>query len=113
MFFAVHSLTEEQYKNLFDAADEIAERIRALGELAPSTMSGIVANSIVDDSDRGLSAGQMCEELAEDHARVAHRMHGLISIAGKIGDPVTEDLATERAGFHEKASWMLRSISKS
>lgn len=113
LFFSIHNLTEEQYKNMFEAADEIAERIRALGELAPASMAAIVSNSVVDDSADNLSAGEMCDELAEDHARVAHRMHGLIKVAGEAGDPVTEDMATERAAFHEKASWMLRSIAKS
>lgn len=113
LFFSVHNLTEEHYKDMFDAADEIAERIRALGQLAPSTLSSIVANSVVDDEEEPQSAGEMCEQLAEDHARVAHRMHALIRVAGESHDPVTEDMATERAAFHEKASWMLRSIAKS
>ena len=113
MFYSVHNLTEEHYKNMFDAADEIAERIRALGELAPSTLSSIVSNSVVEDSEKPMAAGEMCEALPEDHARVAHRMHAVIKVAGESHDPVTEDLATERAAFHEKASWMLRSIAKS
>lgn len=113
LFFSVHNLTEEHYKDMFEAADEIAERIRALGQLAPSTLSSIVANSVVDDEEKPQSAGEMCEQLAEDHARVAHRMHALIKVAGESHDPVTEDMATERAAFHEKASWMLRSIAKS
>ena len=113
LFYSVHNLTEGQYKDMFEAADEIAERIRALGILAPSTLASIVSNSVVDDALAPRTAGEMCDDLAEDHARVAHRMHGLIKIAGNAGDPVTEDLATERAAFHEKASWMLRSISKS
>ncbi len=112
LFFSVHTLTETQYQNMFDAADDIAERIRALGHLAPASLSRIVANSIVQDDESPLSAGAMCDELAEDHARVAHRMHHLIKIAHDAGDPVTEDMATSRAAFHEKASWMLRSISK-
>ncbi|MGD9294365.1 MAG: DNA starvation/stationary phase protection protein, partial [Roseobacter sp.] len=38
--------------------------------------------------------------------------HTLIKIADNAADPVTEDLATARAAFHEKAAWMLRAISK-
>ncbi|GFE49490.1 DNA starvation/stationary phase protection protein [Roseobacter cerasinus] len=113
LFFSVHNLTEEQYENLFEAADVLAERIRALGQLAPATLSSIVANSVVQDEETPASAGEMCEDLAADHERVAHRLHALIKIAGEHGDPVTEDLATERAAFHEKAAWMLRSIAKS
>lgn len=112
LFFSVHNLTEEQYENLFDAADELAERIRALGLLAPATLASIVANSVVQDEETPASAGEMCEDLAADHERVAHRLHALIKIAGEHSDPVTEDLATERAAFHEKAAWMLRSIAK-
>lgn len=35
MFYSVHNLTEAQYENMFEAADVIAERVRALGQLAP------------------------------------------------------------------------------
>jgi starvation-inducible DNA-binding protein len=113
MFFSVHNLTEEQYNDLFAATDEIAERIRALGQLAPSTLSSIVANSVVQDEETPAAAGAMCEDLAADHERVSHRLHALIKIAGEAGDPVTEDLATARAAFHQKAAWMLRAIAKS
>ncbi|WP_187429549.1 hypothetical protein ROLI_040670 [Roseobacter fucihabitans] len=42
LFFSVHNLTEMQYEDLFKAADDIAERIRALVQLAPSTLSSII-----------------------------------------------------------------------
>jgi starvation-inducible DNA-binding protein len=35
IFFDLHKLTEEHYKNMFEAADELAERVRALGSLIP------------------------------------------------------------------------------
>lgn len=113
LFYSVHNLTEAQYQDLFAAADELAERIRALGQLAPSTLTAIVASSIVKDEETRQSAGEMCADLAEDHARVAMRLHDLISAAASESDPVTEDLATQRAAFHEKAAWMLRAIAKS
>ena len=113
MFFSVHNLTEEQYQDMFTAADELAERIRALGKLAPMKMSTILDASTIKDAEEMPSAGAMCEDLAADHERVAHRLHALIELAGEGNDPVTEDLATERSAFHEKAAWMLRAISKS
>ncbi len=113
MFYSVHNLTEEQYTDMFQAADELAERIRALGHLAPATLSSIVAQSVVQDDETPASAGAMCEELASDHERVARRMHTLIRLADNAADAVTEDMATARAAFHEKAAWMLRAITKS
>ena len=35
LFLPLHELTEEHYKDLFSAVDELAERIRALGLPAP------------------------------------------------------------------------------
>jgi len=113
LFYSIHNLTEGQYEDMFEAADTLAERIRALGQFAPMAMGEIMARSIIEDRDELPSAGAMCEDLASDHERVAKRMHALIEIAGEHSDPVTEDLATARSAFHEQAAWMLRAISKS
>jgi len=112
LFYSIHNLTEEQYENMFAAADELAERIRSLGEMAPHALSAITTMSVIEDKDALPSAGEMCEDLAADHARIAKRMHALIELAGEHKDPVTEDLATERSAFHEQAAWMLRAIAK-
>ena len=36
-FNSLHTMFEQQYQELFLAADEVAERIRALGETAPAS----------------------------------------------------------------------------
>ena len=110
LFYSVHNLTEGQYENMFAAADDLAERIRALGKMAPTTLAALTDQSAVTDRDGKLSAGEMCADLARDHERVAHRLHALIKIAGDNNDPVTEDLATARSAFHEKAAWMLKAL---
>lgn len=110
LFYGVHNLTEGQYENMFAAADELAERMRALGQMAPMTMADIMENSVIKDAAKIPSAGEMVAMLAEDHVRVAHRLHALIKVAGQQNDPVTEDLATARSAFHEKSAWMLRAL---
>ena len=112
LFFAVHNLTEEQYENMFSAADEVAERIRSLGHLAPASLADIVKRSQLENGSKDLSAEDMIHDLASDHERLAHRLHALIHIAEESKDPVTEDLATERSAFHEQAAWMLRALVK-
>ncbi|MEH6832126.1 MAG: DNA starvation/stationary phase protection protein [Sulfitobacter sp.] len=111
LFFSIHNLTEGQYENMFGAADELAERVRAIGQMAPMTMNQIIENSIIEDDETSPSAGDMCKILAADHERVAHRLHALIKVAGEQNDPVTEDLATARAAFHEQAAWMLKAMT--
>lgn len=111
LFYSVHKLTEEQYENMFAAADELAERIRALGRIAPMRMADITARSVVEDLTETPSTGQMIDDLAKDHERLAHRLHALVELVEGRRDPVTEDLATGRSAFHEQAAWMLRALT--
>ncbi len=110
-FYSIHKLTDEHYENMFAGADELAERIRALGELAPMRMNDIMKRSRVEDLEEMPSAREMMEDLANDHEKLAHRLHALVELSGSHKDPVTEDLATERSSFHEEAAWMLRAIA--
>src|SRR5690554_3548894 len=53
-FFALHAAFEVQYTELFSAIDEIAERIRALGALAPGGLGNLAkmagTKEIAEDS---------------------------------------------------------------
>ncbi|WP_458792823.1 Dps family protein [Yoonia sp. MH D7] len=111
LFYAVHNLTEAQYNDLFAATDVIAERIRALGQLTAMSPSALLKDSVVEDVKSPHDAVSLCESLATDHMAVAKRLHEVIEIAGDANDPVTEDLATGRSAFHEKAAWMLRALA--
>lgn len=112
MFFAVHNLTEAQYVDLFAAADVIAERIRALGQLTPTSAKTLLSGSVVADITSPQDAPAWCGSLAQDHSAIAKRLHDVIDAAEEARDPVTADLATARAAFHEKAAWMLRALAK-
>lgn len=112
LFHSIHKLTEAQYGNLFAAADDLAERIRALGQLAPSRLADITKASCVTDKDKLPSAQVMVEDLAADHEAIAKRMRAVIKSAEEGDDPVTADLLTGRCAFHEKAAWMLRATAK-
>lgn len=112
LFYSIHKLTEAQYEDMFTAADALAERIRALGRLAPGKLSEIVERSVVADLEKLPSAEQMVEDLAADHERVAQRLRELVAVAEERLDAVTADLATARCAFHEKAAWMLRATAK-
>jgi starvation-inducible DNA-binding protein len=112
LFYSVHNLTEEQYEEMFAAADVLAERVRALGRIAPFCVETLVEKSVVTDKKELPSAGDMCLDLANDHERIAHRLHALVDLSDEHNDPVTEDLATARSAFHEQAVWMLRALAK-
>ena len=110
IFKPLHELTEEHYNALFGAADIIAERIRALGHLAPETLAETAsfAPSGADVNQR--NAHDMIADLIEDHEEAVRTMREIAGVAGEAGDVVTEDMLTARMTFHEKALWMLRAI---
>lgn len=110
LFYSVHELTEKQYLDLFEAADTIAERMRALGMLAPFTLKKIMEDSVVKDTDKVPSTREMLEDLSSDHERISKRFTALSEMADERHDPTTADLCNGRGAFHDKAAWMLRAL---
>lgn len=104
-------MTEAQYTDMFAAADVLAERSRALGKPALINLAGLTAAPGKQDPNADLSAEDMVRDLLADHDALEQRMRALVLTAEAAGDPVTADLATERAAFHEKAAWMLRATA--
>lgn len=110
IFKPIHDLTEAHYNALFADTDIIAERIRALGHLAPvnfdMTKSFSPTKSDVDQA----SAHDMVNDLIKDHEEAVREARKAAGKAGDNDDVVTEDMLTARLTFHEKALWMLRAI---
>jgi starvation-inducible DNA-binding protein len=110
LFYGLHKLTEEQYKDLAEAADEMAERIRALGHPAPASYAEFLKLSPIDETSKPMSAEDMVGILISDHETAARTFRDLVAIDDKAQDVVTADLLTDRIQTHEEAAWMLRSI---
>lgn len=110
LFKPLHELTEEHYNALFAATDILAERIRALGSLAPVSMDELSRFAPEGKKIPDLSAADMVEDLIDTHEAAVRKMREAAGIAGDNGDVVTEDMLTARMAFHEQALWMLRSI---
>jgi starvation-inducible DNA-binding protein len=109
MFTTLHTLFETQYTELALAVDEIAERIRALGHVAPGSYVEFARLATVKDAKGVPSAPEMIRELVADSETVAASAHAVIEAAEKAGDQATADLATRRIEVAEKNAWMLRS----
>jgi starvation-inducible DNA-binding protein len=110
LFYAVHKLTEEQYEDLAEAVDELAERIRALGAPAPVSFAEFLELSDIREARERQTAEQAVAMLCADHETAARTFREATRIASESEDVVTADLLTERMAQHEKAAWMLRSI---
>ena len=108
-FFSVHGLLELQYREVWDALDTIAERIRALGEFAPQGYATFANLTSIGDGDPEKDSSAMLAELIKDHATVIATMRTALKTAEEASDDVSVDLMTQRLAAHEKTTWMLRS----
>ncbi|MNT49527.1 Antigen TpF1 [compost metagenome] len=110
LFKPLHELTEEHYNTLFKATDIIAERIRALGHLAPAKLGEANQFAPTSASVNHTTAADMVADLIADHEAAVRRMREAGTKADENNDLVTTDMLTDRLTFHEKALWMLRAI---
>ena len=99
-----------QYTELAAAVDEIAERIRALGHLAPGSYTEFAKLSSIKDGDNTKSANEMIKDLVEGQEAVVRTCREIFPAADEAGDEPTADLLTTRMQLHEKNAWMLRSL---
>ncbi|MFM9874242.1 MAG: Dps family protein [Fimbriimonadaceae bacterium] len=109
-FVGVHTLTEQQYNELFLAVDEVAERIRALGAAAPGTMADYLKLARLKEGLGGADDASMVRGLVDAHAEMSDLLRKEIDIMDDLDDYGSEDLLVQRLRVHEKAAWMLRSI---
>ena len=109
MFTTLHTLFEVEYQELALAVDEIAERIRALGVVAPGSYAQFSKLSAVKEANGVPPAADMLRLLAEDQEIVVATARKVVEAAEAAGDPVSADLSVRRIEVHEKNSWMLRS----
>lgn len=107
-----HKVFEEQYSELSDDVDEIAERIRSLGAKASSTLSEFQKNSqLGEHPGEHPDANTMASNLLKDHETLAQTIRKKIpEIGDSYGDVGTEDFLTALLEKHEKTAWMLRAI---
>ncbi|WP_341860928.1 DNA starvation/stationary phase protection protein [Gymnodinialimonas sp. 57CJ19] len=105
-FYSLHEMTEAQYSDMFRAVDLLAERIRTLGEPAYVDLRGRNSAVVTDQS-----TDDMLHGLLQGHEALSHQLHALVRAADAADDPVTADLATNRAAFHDTAAWILRATT--
>ena len=109
MFTTLHGLFMTQYTELSLAVDEIAERIRALGEFAPGSYAEFDKLAHVKDPRGVPKATAMIRELVADNGTVSQAAQMLFDAADSAGDQASADLATRRMDVAQKNAWMLRS----
>ncbi|MFM7346672.1 MAG: Dps family protein [Tagaea sp.] len=109
LFPQLHAQFGAQYEALAEASDEIAERIRALGHVAPGSFAQFGKLSAIEEQTGAPKADKMIAELLADHETLIRLARETKDIVEGVGDAESGDMMVERMQEHGKTAWMLRS----
>ena len=111
-FRDLHLLFEEHYNELAVAVDDIAERIRTLGVVAPGTYKQFAELTSIREVEGVPSAQEMVEILTLSHEQVVRTCRDALKLAQAGDDESSAALISDRMRIHEKTAWMLRSLQQ-
>jgi len=109
-FHSMHVFFEQQYNQLDDYMDSVAERIRQLGHYAPATLQSFLSLTHLTEKlgEKNDSLG-FIKELLMDHENIIIFLRENINkFANDYGDAGTSDFITGLMEKHEQTAWMLR-----
>jgi len=108
-FMELHKLFEEQYTELEEIIDLVAERIGKLGGKAIGTMDEFSKLTRITENPNTYPVQKaMITELLGDHELVIAELRKDIDIADENDDAGTADLLTQILQQHETIAWVLR-----
>ncbi len=111
-FFALHTAFQTQYEELFTAIDEIAERVRALGDYAIGGLAKFAQTAQMKEFASPLSQEDYVRALITANEKLVADAERARDLAGEANDPESQDLMIGRVTLHQKTIWMLKSFLK-
>jgi starvation-inducible DNA-binding protein len=108
-FYSLHKMFEEQYRELFEAADLIAERIRAIGGVGMLSVEDIINYRSIESTKKDLTSQEMLEDLKLSNLMILKNISDSQVVLREYYDEATMDLITERIRAHDRNVWFLSS----
>lgn len=114
-FMELHKVFENQYVQVQEAIDEIAERVSQLGGIAIGTSSEFAdLSSLKENPGKNPTDNmEMVKELLQDHEIIIQSLRKDVDEVGEtLKDQGTADFLTGLMEDHEKMAWILRRYFK-
>jgi starvation-inducible DNA-binding protein len=103
-----HLLFDEQAEQILASIDLLAERVRKIGGTTLRSISHISQlQTIPDDNETFVPAGEMLRRLLEDNRRIAEKQDAAIALCEEKGDTPTANLLQELLDQTERRIWFL------
>lgn len=110
LFRDLHRLFDEFAGEIYETIDELAERIRMIGQDPVSRIEDIQKAATIKSSSAGRNMNEMIAEADKNSIQVIKEMRAAIKTADEADDPGTADVLTRFVQLHEKQEWWLRDI---
>lgn len=111
-FHDLHIFFDKQYEQLIERVDEVAERIRMLGELTPGTLEEFLKLArLKEEAGNSPEYPKMLENLLNDHETTIRNLRAELKTCEDVHhDMGTTDFLTGLMEKHEAMAWMLRAF---
>lgn len=108
-FHAMHLFFEGQYGELEEVIDEVAERIRQIGQVAPASLKEYLQLTRLSEKKGTVGDSQsFIKDLANDQESIIQYIRESVAKMENSKDFGTEDFLVGLLEKHEKMNWMLK-----
>jgi starvation-inducible DNA-binding protein len=112
-FYQLHKLLDDQYREIWDSLDEIAEHLRAMDAYAPQSMDRFLELSRVPSaSPAPFIAREMLIQLMKGHETMIALLSEALHLAEEADNQGLVNFLGARIEAHQKHRWMLRASAK-
>lgn len=105
-FFTLHPKFEEEYSDLLEKVDAIAERILTLGASPWHAFSQYLANSDIAEVTNITDGKECVKQLLAGYGQIIHQQRQVLELANAAEDEGTAALLSEYITSQEKLIWM-------
>jgi starvation-inducible DNA-binding protein len=110
LFRDLHRLFDEFAEEIYLTIDELAERIRMIGQNPVSRIEDFLQTASIKSAGQGGDMREMVAEANGNSLQIIKEIREAIKIAENNDDPGTADVLIKFVQIHEKQEWWLRDI---
>jgi len=108
-FGPLHELFQQQYEQIANIIDKVAERIRALGSPSIGSLQEFLQNKTIEEAHGALIADtNMLQQLLTDHEHIIKQLRTDTELTARLNDTGTNNFLSNLIEQHEKIAWILR-----
>ncbi len=110
LFRDLHRLFDEFAEEVYETIDELAERVRMIGQNPVSRIEEFQKTASIKSAGQSTDMREMIREANQNSLQIIKEIREAIKTADDNDDPGTADVLTRFVQIHEKQEWWLRDI---